>query len=242
MRGGFLVVALTLASLLLACGDDPIVPERPHSTPPSDTENVYIVISDDVILNGRLFGAENDPLVILTHMQPNDQTAWFDFARELADEGYAALTFDFRGYGDSSGSQDFDRLDDDLSAVIDYMRDRGREEIVLLGASMGATASLVVAQDEQVTGVVALSPPARFEGQDAVEATSALTLPTLILASEEDAPTLLLDDIREAASASVASELVPGTAHGTDLLLPALNDQAGVIRERILEFLEERFG
>src|SRR3989304_4897377 len=118
---------LVLAAVAVACAQKAVAPED-SLTPMAGTENVGIVSADDVILNGRLFGAENDTVVILSHMRRNDQTAWFDFAEELAREGYAALTFNFRGYGDSQGDQDFDKLDDDLAAAIRYMRDRGKRE------------------------------------------------------------------------------------------------------------------
>lgn len=236
-----LVVAVALTALAAACADEAVAPAD-DVTPPSETANVYVVVSEDVILNGRLFGGDNEVLVILSHMRPNDQTAWFDFARELADEGYAALTFNFRGYGESGGDQDFDQLDEDLAAVIGYMRDRGVQQIFLVGASMGATTSLVVAAQEPVEGVVALSPPAQFESQDALAAVGSVGAPKLFIASEGDAPALRFDELLAAAAQPKEDELYPGSAHGTDLLLPAKNEQAGAVRERILQFLQEQAG
>ena len=59
-------------------------------------------------LAGRLFG---DPAsartgIVFAHMLPADQTSWFEFAKRRRDQGYLALTFDFRGYcpgGDGGG-------------------------------------------------------------------------------------------------------------------------------------------
>jgi predicted alpha/beta hydrolase len=42
--------------------------------------------------------------------------AGYDYARKLADDGYVALTFDFRGYGESGGSRQIDRIDRDVTA------------------------------------------------------------------------------------------------------------------------------
>ena len=237
-RSLLLAGVLLLSALALACADTAVAPED-SQTPLAGTVNVYIVSTDDVILNGRLFGAENDTLVILSHMRRNDQTAWFDFAEELAGEGYAALTFNFRGYGDSQGEQDFGKLDEDLSAAIRYMRDRGKERIFLIGASMGGSTSLVVAAQEEVDGVVAISAPARFEEQEALAAVPNITGPKLLIASIDDEAALQFDDLVAAAAEPKESASYPGKAHGTDLFK---GEHAAAVRERILRFMDEHGG
>ncbi len=236
------VPVLLLAFLAIGCAEKAVAPEGAEETIPlGETENVYIVSVDNVILNGRLFGAQNDVAVILSHMRPNDQTAWFDFAEELADAGYAALTFNFRGYGTSDGDQDFAKLDDDLAAAVRYMRDRGKETIFLVGASMGGTTSLVVAAGETVAGVVSISSPAQFEGQDALKAVPDVTVPKLFIASEADEQARLsLEQLVEATGQPKEQELYPGNAHGTNLLEPDQSEYAAAARERILRFLREQ--
>ena len=248
MRAGKLatrLVALGVAALLacaaVACAESAVAPNHDEPTPPPEaTENISVVISDAVILSAHLFGSDNDPVVILSHMRPNDQTAWYAFAQELAAHGYAALTFDFRGYGQSTGREDFATLDDDLSAVIQYMRDRGRTEIFLLGASMGATTSLVVAGDAGVKAVVAISPPAQFDSQDGLAAVPNLRLPKLFVASEGDAPALQFDELYAAAAQPKEQTLYPGNAHGTDLFDPDKNEEAAAVGGRIIDFLDEQ--
>jgi alpha-beta hydrolase superfamily lysophospholipase len=228
--------------LAAACaGSSPTDLPPPQSTLGPLTENVGIVVSEDeTILRGHLFGAENQPGVILSHMRPNDQRDWFDFARELADQGYAALTFDFRGYGETDGDKDFSKLDEDLSAAVRFMRDRGKQPIFLIGASMGGTASLVVAAEQSVDGVIAISAPAKFEDQDALDAIAAVTEPTLLIASEDDTAAIIsLDELVEAASGPKEREIYTGNAHGTDLLD---SENAAAFRERIFRFLREARG
>ena len=234
-------VVLT-AMLAAACSDSsPSEVPPPQSTLGPQTENVGIVISEDgTILRGHLFGAANQPGVILSHMRPNDQRAWFGFAQELADQGYAALTFDFRGYGETDGDKDFSKLDEDLSAAVRFMRDRGKQPIFLIGASMGGTTSLVVAAEQSVDGVIAISAPAKFEDQDALEAIVAVTGPTLFIASEDDtAAVISLDELMEAASEPKEQEIYVGNAHGTNLLD---GENAAAFRERIFSFLGEARG
>ena len=68
--------AALLAPLVVACAQKAVAPED-SITPISGTENVGIISADDVVLAGRLFGSQNDVAVILSHMRPNDQTAWY---------------------------------------------------------------------------------------------------------------------------------------------------------------------
>ncbi len=229
---------LTVAAA--ACANKAVAPEQ---LTPLPTDTTAVDIGDgDITLTGRLFGGGNGTLVILSHMRQNDETAWFPFAEELAGKGYAALTFNFRGYDGSGGDQDYDKLDEDLEAVINYVRGTGKERIFLVGASMGATTSLVVGENENLAGIVAISPPAQFDSQDALMAVPNVTAPKLFIASEEDAPALEFDDLFTAAAEPKEEEVYPGNAHGTDLFDPSKNPEAVSVEERILSFLQEQGG
>lgn len=231
---------ILIALLAVACSDPGVAPNTNNVTPPNDTENIGVPFADGEQLNGHLFGGANDTLVILTHMRRGDQSAWFEFAEELAANGFAALTFDFRGYGESDGKQDFAMLDDDLRAVLRYMRARGKESIFLVGASMGGTAALVVAAEEPVDGVVSVSSPDNFEGQDALAAVSAINAPKLFLASTDDAAAVLsLEALRGAAGEPKAWHVFDGNDHGTDLLA---GDNAAEFKELVITFLREQAG
>lgn len=254
-RDLLIAVALLAAAAVLfaACGDDGGASGTPQPggtsiagdvTPLSDdSEHVSIVIVDEeLILDGHLFGRSNKVGVILSHMRPNDQTAWYPFAQRLADEGYAALTFDFRGYGDSQGDVNYDKLDDDLREALRFMRvDRGLDTVFLVGASMGATTSLVVAAEADVAGIVAVSPPAEFEGQKALEALPNIEAPTLLIASEGDAPSLRFDELVDAGGSNVESKLYLGKAHGTALFDPT-NEHSEAIQQLLLTFLHDHGG
>ena len=241
-------VLLLLSPLLLlsvACADSAVAPDSgTQSTAPSGAANTGIVVVDDqIVLNAKLFGGDNDVGVVLAHMRRADQSAWFSFAQLLADEGYAALTFDFRGYGASGGSEDLNKLDDDLREAVRYLHeDRGKERVFVVGASMGGTAALVVAQDGDARGVVAISAPETFEEQDALSAIGRLDAPVLLLVSEDDTAAMLsLDDLLEAAPGSPESEAYSGNLHGTDLFQPG-SPHYEAITERVLRFLDELRG
>ena len=112
-RKSYYLPALVLGALLLAaasgaCGDGTSTPNTITIVPPADDVlTVGIVVDEMQVLNGFIYGDEHADIVILSHMRPNDQSAWFSFAETVADHGYAVLTFDFRGYGISPGDKDF---------------------------------------------------------------------------------------------------------------------------------------
>jgi len=191
-----------------------------------------------ITVRGHIYGPQNDVGVIFAHMKPADQTAWTDFAQEVADAGYLTFTFDYRGFGESDGDQDFAKLDDDLVAAINHLRNPpfNLDKIFLVGASMGGTTSLVVAASEDVAGVVAVSAPSQFEDQDALSVVSEISEPKLFIASEGvEADMLYLDELFEAAVAPKERQTYPGDAHGTDILE---SENGAALRQRILQFLE----
>jgi alpha-beta hydrolase superfamily lysophospholipase len=233
------ILVLLACTSALACRSNTVTPRHIETAVPTDTTTVYVV-SGDITLTGRLFGADHDTIVILTHMRQNDETGWWPFAQRLADEGFAALTFNFRGYDASGGEQDYSKLDEDLRAVIGYVQARRLySKVFLVGASMGATTALVVAKEEDVAGVVAVSPPAQFDSQDALDTVPGVTVPKLLIASEEDAPALNFEELYAAAAEPKEEEIYPGIAHGTDLFDATKNPEAGSVEERILGFLDD---
>ncbi|MEJ6002452.1 hydrolase 1, exosortase A system-associated [Paucibacter soli] len=85
-------------------------------------------------------------------------------ARRLASAGIAALRFDARGMGDSSGdARPFDALDDDIAAALQAMQAAlpQLERWVLWGLCDAASASLLYVQrrhDRRIAGVCLLNP------------------------------------------------------------------------------------
>ncbi len=154
-----LALALGVGILISACAEEV---GRPVTSAPGAS----FAASDGAELRGHVFGS-GDRWVILSHMFPDDQTDWYPFAGQLSARGYHVLTFDFRGYGESQGDKQIDRIDRDLSAALAFVRQQRPRRVVLLGASMGATASIIVAAREPVDGLIALSAPTAFRGLDA---------------------------------------------------------------------------
>ena len=174
-------------------------------------------------------------------MFPTDQTSWHELAESISDEGFPALTFDFRGYGRSDDRREIELIDRDVEAVIDFLVDRGEERIILIGASMGGTVALIVGTRRlETVGVAALSAPPVFMGLDLPEAIRSLTVPSLFMAAENDGSAAFSAEEFAAAAGKAGSDsfllVVPGRDHGTRLLE---GEQADPVRTELLESIRE---
>jgi pimeloyl-ACP methyl ester carboxylesterase len=243
-RGGLsgLLVLLAVATSLAACSG-----EGPEADL-SGSRAVAFAAADGVGLEGRLFG-DGASAVVLSHMRPSDQTAWYRFANRLADAGYLVLTYDFRGYcpggdgGCSEGERDVGAMWQDVAGAVAFVRERGAADVSLVGASMGGTASLVAAAREgvDVRAVITLSAPASIEGLVADGPTlSTVTAGKLFIAGVGDAPAARdAEDLYDLAPPPKRVEVVPADEHGTDLLT---GSQAEVVRRLIETYLEQTGG
>ena len=130
------------------------------SKPPAAIETVSLTTDDNVTLSATLFG-QGKLAVILAHQgtEGTDQKSWQPFAEVLAEKGNAALTLDFRGRGQSKGYLQASQLIKDLNAAIQFLRGRGYQRIVCMGASMGGTACLRAALDHDLAGLVVIASP-----------------------------------------------------------------------------------
>ncbi len=118
--------------------------------------------------------------VVLAHQSDASMCQWLAYATTLANLGYRVVAFDFAGFGASSPAPEKTYVED-IRTVVDYLRDRGTPQVVVIGASMGATMSVVAASaiTPPLDGVVAVSPPATFDEIDAEVAAPSLRCPAL---------------------------------------------------------------
>jgi alpha/beta superfamily hydrolase len=222
---------LPLLLLVLAgCGAAPApaagLPEGP----------VTFTTDDGVKLSGTIFG-QGPTAVVLAHMRPTDQTSWQPFAKELGAAGFTTLTFDFRGYGDSEGRRDGALIDHDVQAAIRFLRERGFQRIVCVGASMGGTACAESVREPGLAGLVVIASPQTFGGKLNVEQRDfeGIAYPKLFISAEGDDLRASLVQMYEWAPDPKQLTLIPGYAHGTDMFG---GPQADQFREVMITFLK----
>jgi uncharacterized protein len=104
------------------------------------------------------------PGIIVCHGMGSKKETHLPYAEYLAEQGLAALAFDWRGHGESAGNLD-DHVLDDVTAAIAYLSRRpevNKQRLAIRGTSMGAyMALLAAAQDERLKAVVAIATATR---------------------------------------------------------------------------------
>ena len=223
------ILTLAVLTALLACiGAAP-------ACKAAGPQAVDFKATDGVPLHGYLFGRGSTG-VILAHMYPADQKSWFPMARKLAENGYLAMTFDCRGYGESGGDKVIADIDRDLEGAYRFLRPKVKK-IFLIGASMGGTAAIRVAAGNPTAGVATLSAPLAFRGLDARKAVYRLSVPCLFIAAGEDryAATAARKFHEAAKSPKRRLLIVPGSEHGTRILK---GPEGKKVEDAIFEFLK----
>ena len=175
----------------------------------------------------RFFAADDTPLVgvmvgtgprgiVLAHGSASTLCEWLLYARELAASGYRVLAYDASGLL---------HVDLDAEAAVEALRRAGAKRVAVMGSSLGALAVDIAGATlpEQPNAVVSLSAPSSVGPLRALDAVARLSAPVLFMAAQDDQP--FSDDARSLYAAAASSDktlrVVPGSAHGVDLLQDA---------------------
>lgn len=214
---------------------------------PGQVELVTLSTEDDIALAGTLY-MEGDTVVILAHQGSYgaDQTTWHPFAKILTERGFSVLTFDFRGIGKSVDGQAYWNLNLDIDAALGFLYNRGYDQIICVGASMGGTACVYAALNNDLLGLITLSSAMKAGGGygDSVilkimpDDLANLTLPKLFISAEED-ETIVVRDTKSMYELSPEPKdilILPGYQHGTELFD---TDSGEKLTATIIQFLED---
>ena len=210
----------------------------PTATPAPEitAEAVSFDTEDGVKIAASLFEG-GDVAVLLAHQGSfrADQTSWHPFARTIAAEGFTALTVDFRSYGLSEGERHRSLHVNDLNAAIQFLRDRGFERIVCMGASMGGTACIESALNSN-TDLAGLAIVASTMGAVDPADFSRLTLPKIFVCAEDEAGlSRSMTEMYDLSPEPKEILFLPGTAHGTDMF----DTESGpALRDALVGFLD----
>ena len=225
-KHGLRFIGATAIALLLGCGGADSARPTQSGTP------VNFQASDGVRLEGRLFG-DGDVAVVLSHMgEPtNNQTEWFPTARWLAGLGYRVLTYNTRGIcprgeaGCSAGSWTLSDNWKDIVGAWRFVRARGAERVVLMGASVGSMGSIVAAPrlPRPPAAIVAISGVEYCCGYEiGRREIRAVRAPMLFVGAEYDARAATAARRFHTWAAPLKAIRIYGKTglHGTDLLVP----------------------
>ncbi len=177
--------------------------------------------------------------VVLAHQSDGSLCEWLPYGEQLAAQGYRVLAFDFVGSGSSSMPKQKTYVEDVRTAVT-YLREQGVGKVVIIGASMGATMSIVAgaAIAPPVDGVVALSTPVAFDGVNAQRAAPSLKSPVLYVAGDTDGDyASYAKDVYDATPAELRQLVVVSAPQHGIRLMDSEVQATFKVRTAVLQFL-----
>lgn len=253
-RLGVLLATVIVGSATAACTGSstpptPVAPPSPvvHPTvgalckPDSDAaQQAWFTDAKGINIGGLMLGTGSVG-VVLAHQSGGISCQFLSYGKELAAAGYKVLAFDFGSSGVSDELGD-DTRDANVVAAAGYLLGHGATSIVLIGASMGANASLVAATKiiPQVAGVISISAPASFEGLDALSSAPKLKAPVLYIAGKDDGT--FASDAQAMYNATTINSkkllIADSIDHGVDFLQDPQDPESKKVRKAITDFLQ----
>lgn len=129
-------------------------------------EEINLTTLDGEILNGLHFYAKNPKgAVLFFHGNTNDISRWGGQSDFWLNLGYDFFVFDYRGFGKSSGEiRSENELYEDANLMFErVLKDFKKDEIVVLGYSIGSGISAKVAENFGISKLILVSPYFNFK-------------------------------------------------------------------------------
>ncbi|NOZ05428.1 MAG: alpha/beta fold hydrolase, partial [Chloroflexi bacterium] len=211
----------------------------------SDTRRVTFTTSDGVTLVGTYYAPTGtaNPGLVLVHMVDGRRTDWNSLASFLQRQGYAVLSLDLRGHGESSGNREWGKMADDVTVAYRFLSGQPEVDptrVALVGASIGANLALNVAASEPaVKSLVLLSPGMDYRGVKTEAAMKAYgARPVLFIASRTDTyAAQSVETLAKLAQGKKQVQTYENAGHGTQMI-----GNAEGLEDLILNWLRETLG
>lgn len=108
-------------------------------------EKIYIDSTDNIKLCALISDISSDKIVLLFHGirgNKNERGSFDTLVEEIHKYGYSTIRIDFRAHGESTGidyEMTISKEIEDVESVIKFLKTKGYKEIIILGASFGAS-------------------------------------------------------------------------------------------------------
>ncbi|MFP4524737.1 MAG: alpha/beta hydrolase [Candidatus Woesearchaeota archaeon] len=218
MRLLLAIAVLLVLALMTGCGE---TVRGPGSKNPY--REVSFDAGDNTTIVAHYYPSDADKGLVMIHGAAKSKSSYEDYAKELQDR-YKVIVPDLRGHGDSEGeykdleNHDFYDMQKDVNASVAFLRTEGvaKEDVSLVGASVGANLALMYAEDNPVDKLLLLSPGTRIRGVDISRLS--YEQPLLVQVGHYDAFSSIAVEELELNLPEARVMEYDSSAHGTDLL------------------------
>ncbi len=232
-RPSVLISALLISGASIVSGSSGVFAAG-RSCDGADVKQQKVKTSDGVDIAAFVQGT-GPTAIVLVHQVNDDHCGWSSEAKALAAKA-TVISIDLRGYGASGKAKGKLALayPNDIAAAVSFARNNGAKHVVIMGASMGASAVVVAASriDPPVDAAIAVSAPAVFNGQNAIGAAPNVRVPIRYVAAKDDgtaAATASKLDAKSTASPDTDALIFNAGGHGWKLVRPGSEAETAVV-------------
>lgn len=133
------------------------IPQKGKTEINLNVRNVYFNSGREKLKGWFIKAKQDKPTIIFCHGNGGNITHYSDIISHLSENGYGVFMFDYRGYGESSGTPEEQGLYQDLNSAINYLKNKehiSNNQIVLWGLSLGGAVVSEIASKENFKGII----------------------------------------------------------------------------------------
>ena len=122
------------------------------------SENMLSMADGTKVMVWSKEGNKNLPAILFFH---GNRGQIAEFASQIVNfnkEGYGTFLAEYRGYGNSEGKINQEKMFSDGAEIFDWVKSKGYSKIVVVGFSFGCAASIGLSGKREIDGLVLISP------------------------------------------------------------------------------------
>jgi pimeloyl-ACP methyl ester carboxylesterase len=142
--------------LLFKPDNNYISPQKANLT--NISENMLTMSDGTKVMTWIKDGDKNLPAILFFHGNRGQIAEFAPQIMRFNKDGYGVFLAEYRGYGNSEGKINQDKMFSDGAEIYDWIKKRGYSKIIVIGYSFGCAATIGLAEKRKVDGLVLISP------------------------------------------------------------------------------------
>ena len=122
------------------------------------SENMLTMSDGTKVMTWIKDGDNNLPAILFFHGNRGQIAEFAPQIIRFNKDGYGVFLAEYRGYGNSEGKINQDKMFSDGTEIYDWIKNRGYSKIVVIGYSFGCAASIGLSSKRDVVGLTLISP------------------------------------------------------------------------------------
>lgn len=122
------------------------------------SENMLTMSDGTKVMTWIKDGDKNLPAVLFFHGNRGQMAEFAPQIIRFSKDGHGIFLAEYRGYGNSEGKINQDKMFSDGAEIYDWIKERGYSKVIVIGYSFGCAASIGLSGKRSVDGLALISP------------------------------------------------------------------------------------